>query len=237
MRSVLTILLLASVFGPCSRATSVVAFWTDDWIVLGTDSAEGSFFDPTSTPPTTKCKLEHVKDTYFAMAGLVKTTGIPYDVRAKARESISEPGKTMTQHFLNLESYLTMWVPLTINPNLRKGQPGLEVFFAGSENGRPVLMIERFAADGEGGSLPPERIDLGAAKINGLGYYAAGYGAVILGSAARVLCKRLGPEVAVERAIAAMIAFAPEDVRGPISIVRIEGGKSKWIKPGLCREP
>jgi hypothetical protein len=222
------------------HATSVAVFWTDNMIVLGTDSkrvVDGN--------PTTVCKLEHVNDVYFAMDGTFANVNTDYDVRAIARKAMAGEG-TIQARFDEFRKQTIAKLPNLVQHERRtqayqtwiSGHDYIVgATFAGVESKKLVLHIMRFGLNPQGQiiELPinvQETIDRKA-----IGYYPAGFGTCINNACVVDLYDHHGPDVAVERIINAGIALSPEFVGPPVAIVRLENGTPKWIRrPDFCSE-
>jgi hypothetical protein len=133
------VVLLAS--GTCS-ATAVAVFWTDAWVVLGTDSKR-----TVDGKPVTLCKLEHVNDVYFAMDGHVNNVKIDYDARKIARTVMAGPG-TIQARFDEFRRQVTAKIPnLVQHESPHPTAPPALVSPASDRRWHPHAIFSRCTAD------------------------------------------------------------------------------------------
>ena len=230
------------------QATSVVTFWTDSWVVLGTDSLRHS----DTLGLIQACKLIHVRDVFFAMDGELGSGGINFDARSIAFEAMNRTGSMETRFSVfqrNLELRLTKFIEYrrTATPNSYRDwakpinpEPIMGAVFVGFEGGRSQIIICNYMlATSNPKMFRPDRLDTqkNAAPFH-FGYYSSAAGKSINDLHARTIYGMVGPEKATERLIQAAAILYPEYVRPPVAIVKIDANGPKWIpkEPDLCIE-
>lgn len=231
---------------PC-KATSVVTFWTDSWIVLGADSLRRDDV----RGPIQVCKLIHVGNAFFAMDGQLGSVGINFDARNIAFEAMNRSGSMESRFSIfqqNLELKLPKFIEFrrTATPNEYRDwaksinpDPIMGIVFVGFEDGKSKIIICNYMLDINNPKMfRPDRLDTerNAAPFR-FGYYSSAAGKSINDLHARTIYGMVGPEKATDRLIQAAAILYPEFVGPPVAIVRIDGSGYTWVRrPALCTE-
>jgi hypothetical protein len=229
------------------QATSVVTFWTDSWVVLGTDSLRHI----SVMGLVRACKLVRVGDIFFAMDGELGSEAGNFDARRIAFEAMSSPG-SMEGRFKIFQQSLTIGLPGLIaqrrrdRPDIYRNwakpispAPIMGVVFVGFEGGRSKIIICDYMLDINNPKMfAPRRVDTQRNLAPfGFGYYSGAVGKSIDDLYARSVYTMLGPEEATDRLIRAAAILFPEMVGLPVAIARIDGSGPRWIKhPSSCAE-
>lgn len=142
-----------------SFATTLVALWTPDRIVLGADSMVVS----NGPAAYDACKIVHTGETWLAVSGLITDGNAGYELGPLARVALERPGPLREKMLRFAES---VQPPLQRSldgmrrdspveyARLTGGRPVLQAIFAVRENGRPVLATVGFVP-GPDGSVSP----------------------------------------------------------------------------------
>jgi hypothetical protein len=238
--AVLTSLCLLG-FVPCS-ATTLVALWTPDRIVLGADSmvvTEGpAAFDA--------CKIVNADGTWLAVSGLVTDSTAGFELGPLARLALGASG-TMKEKLTRFAD--SVQTPLqraydglrrdspVEHARFASGRPVLQAIFAGQENGRPVLATVAFVP-GTGGSL-----ELRASLVDGSD--ARGPRLIYAGQQDRIreYLKAHREWFAADRQeivrslVQLEVDGGPGLVGGPIDIVEIDAAGTHWVqRKSGCQE-
>jgi hypothetical protein len=137
-------------------ATTLVALWTPDRVVLGADSLvvlnEG-------LPKASGCKIAHEGSTFFALSGLVEDQATGLSVQAAATEAARQGGEmpaTIGRFVIDVTPKLAKALDLLKREAamdyeyLKSGRPVLQAIFAGLQNGAPVMATVGFNLDPAG---------------------------------------------------------------------------------------
>jgi hypothetical protein len=122
------------------QATTLVALWTPDRIVLGADSRV-----ITDVGSSQACKIGLSGDVWMAASGLVAEARSGYLVGPIARRALGDSGPLQGRFVEAVQQPLAQAVAaLRVDApadyaQLRSGRPVLQAIFAVRENGRPVL--------------------------------------------------------------------------------------------------
>ena len=152
MRVVLPALLLASACGV--GATTLVAVWSPERLILGADSLM-----VTDTAKASACKIEHEGPIYFALSGLVQDRTAGFDLAPLARAAMKESGamaEKLNAFVARVRSPLSKAVLAVKHQSpgdyeyLQTGHPVIQAIFGQMQEGTPVLGVASFELDPEG---------------------------------------------------------------------------------------
>jgi hypothetical protein len=148
MRAAVPALLLAA--ASAVHATTLVAVWTPERLLLGADSL---VFTGVPGPAAAGCKITHQGDTYFALSGLVEDRSVNFDLAPLTRDAMKLTG--------SMDQKLAAFVRLA-RPGLARalagvkkdspadyefllaGHPVVQAIFAEVQSGSPLLAVASF---------------------------------------------------------------------------------------------
>ena len=229
------ILLLAA--GSTVSATTLVAIWSPERLLLGADSA---VITSDRKPPASACKVSQDGQSFYAFSGLVSDSSVGYDVMPLAHKAV--------QGFGDLSAHLKEFLQLTRDPlsravsavrqdspaqylYLQQNHPVLQVIFAEVQHGPPSLGIAQFTL-GPGGSL------VGFDKIIAQGDDGRGTRIIYAGQQTQIRAylhehkdwAGVDPTVLLRDLIESEIKASNGEVGGPIDIVSIEANGANWVQ-------
>jgi hypothetical protein len=156
MRVAVPALLLAVV--SVVRATTLIAVWTPERLLLGADSLV--FTDAPGAAPR-GCKIAREGDTYFALSGLIDDTGARYQLAPLTRQAMKLTG-SMEDKLMAFRQLVRPGLSRAL-AGLRKdspadyqfllaGHPVVQAIFGEVHAASPLLAVASFQLD-EGGEL------------------------------------------------------------------------------------
>lgn len=143
----------------CANATTIVALWTPDRILMAADSR--AIIGTSSSVDT--CKIGHSGPTWFAVAGLITDTASGYALGDSLKQALAtSAGLTdkVDRLITTVQPKLTTAVAGIENDSPEQfaefatGRPILQAVLAETANGRPVMATVAFALDGAGAVQP-----------------------------------------------------------------------------------
>ena len=138
-------------------ATTLVALWTPDRVVLGADSL---VVLNQGLPAASGCKIAQEGSTFFALSGLVEDQAAGLSVRTAASDAAKQGGEmpaTIGRFVTDVTPKLAKALDLLKRESsmdyeyLKSGRPVLQAIFAGLQNGSPVMATVGFNLDLQGG--------------------------------------------------------------------------------------
>ena len=228
------------------KATSIVALWTPERIVIAADSRLSPLVDGTYSQV---CKIRAEGNLWYATAGLYEApidgfniSNIIHEAYSKARHKDNIVSFAMTELSFEVAKRLNavrerVDVVLRNNPNLNlaelilvaKEKDGFKAVYNQTDISRLMQSTNAMAFDGEIGIIPENR--------NAMQILVAGRKDAILEYIASNPAWAKGDDlVAIAHKFIQMeIDRYPMGVGGPISILAInKDGTVKWEDPGLC---
>lgn len=220
-----------------ASATTLVAIWSPDKLLIGADSNV-----ITNVPNVlgTACKISRDGSTFYAFSGLVEDSTAGYDIEALAHQAVQGPGDLSIHlnHFLELaRDPLTKALTALQHdaPDqyayLQQNHPVLQAIFASLEPDAPVLGVAGFSLAPDGALADFTRIvarrDDGfgeriiyAGKQDHLKEYLHEHRDWPAGDKAEL----------VRTLIQSEIDASAGEVGGPIDIVSIEPNGAHWVQ-------
>jgi hypothetical protein len=242
MRAAVPALLLAAV--SAVHATTLVAVWTPERLLLGADSL---LYTGAPGAAAHACKIAREGDTYFALSGLVEDGDANYQLAALTREAMKLTG--------SMDARLAAFRQL-VRPGLARalagvkkdspgdyqfllaGHPVVQAIFGEVQAGSPVLAVASFQLDG-GGELREYSAVL--AQPND----ARGPRIIYAGQQGRIrdYLRDHKDWYAGDQAglVRGLIQLEIEDnsgrVGGPVDLLAISAGRAEWIsRKSQCGE-
>jgi hypothetical protein len=216
------------------QATTLVALWTPDRIVLGADSRV-----ITDVGSSQACKIGLSGDVWMAASGLVAEARSGYLVGPIARRALGDSGplqgrverfvEAVQQPLAQAVAALRVDAPADY-AQLRSGRPVLQAIFAVRENGRPVLATVALVMN-SAGELEPRGSYIDGSDARGPRLIYAGQQERIrayikthpawIDDEAHDLVRKL---VQVE------IDAGSPFVGGPVDVISIDHAGARWIE-------
>ena len=158
MRS-LKVALCGAMLQFCANATTIVALWTPDRILMAADSrallGTSAFVDT--------CKIGHTGSTWFAVAGLITDATSGYALGNSLHQAMSTPAglsDKVDRLITTVQPQLTTAIAGIQKDSpeqfadFASGRPILQAVLADTANGRPVMATISFALDSTGALQP-----------------------------------------------------------------------------------
>lgn len=156
MRSVRLAVLVCALLCASARATTLVAIWSPQQLLLGADSR---VVDDQRQPLHNACKIVQQGNLFLAFSGLAEDPATGFTAAALARESLRQAGTLGERlaHFAGSAraplqravTGLASAAPAQFR-RLQGGHPVLQVIFAQVEAGVPRLGVAGFTMTGDG---------------------------------------------------------------------------------------
>lgn len=154
MRSAVPALLLAAASG--LPATTLVAVWTPERLLLGADSL---VYTGTPGPAARGCKIDREGATYFALSGLVDDPSVNFHLAPLTRDAMKLTGP-MDQKLAAFRQLVRPGLMRALagvrkdSPSdyefLLAGHPVVQAIFAQVQQGSPLLAVASFRLDPAG---------------------------------------------------------------------------------------
>jgi len=224
---------------PC-HGTTVVVLRDRQQIIIAADSGGWS---PTSPTPLSICKIVSTHDVVFSSAGLLEDRPSKFDVTKIATQAFSENGSILQREatFSELISkplLRAIWrikrdTPKVFDTEIVGKPQALQVVFTGFENGRPIYVADFFSVRQRKG-----RISIrfsgnrcpGGCNDKGNSYLLMGE---ISAAQAKISAGSFWTSDLIRDArtlIDIEIAARPDNVSGPIDILRVSGEGLTWVQ-------
>lgn len=228
-----------------SNATTLLSLWTPDGVLIGTDSLIAGY----SRAPTGQtiarfgCKLTKTADCAFGMAGLPTNRETSFDAPQIGREACRQTGDISARAKWFVENTRN---PLQATVNyMRRNHPRLyndlfldkgilQVHFAGKVKDRDVIIAVGFMVNRSGRLVSEDPIVLGGPTIEPVAAGSTSAAQKYLDTTAPMDFNR-DPVKSLRRMINLEIQANPGAVGGPVTILRVQGGKSSWVEQGKCQ--
>jgi len=244
------LLALCLTLPPVTKATSVVAIWTHDSIVVAVDSKFTYVSDKVAGPSKYSCKIHRNKGFIATIAGMVayppthfnpsddldaalaKATDVKHAIDIADRTIV--PGFQRALHDFQ-QRYLIAKYPKMYTENMRNLQYFIgEIVFPGQS----VIAYRELAED-----KPPQRKDQELARAP-TGFANWGYAVFGLREISTAYFTNnpnwfqgaVLPDLA-HRLIEQESIANPNDVGGPITVVVLDPNGLHWDPKGLCQDP
>jgi hypothetical protein len=232
LKRILLFLMSAAACG----ATTLVAVWTPDEIVLAADSK--LMYDGATAGANTVCKIQREGETFFAFSGLVDDPASGFNAAAIARRAAQAAGGA-ERRVAAFEKYAVVELKKAIegirydSPSdykyLRQGHPVLQAIFALPGPTAPVLAIAGFQLDEKGEVRSFSRVvadgsDSAGARV----IYAGQQGHIRSYLKSHAEWQNEPPAVLVRKLVELEIGDGTGRVGGPVDIVSV-GRASTWI--------
>jgi hypothetical protein len=234
-----TFLLIAST----SHATTILAVWTPERMVIGADAREGDRATANSV-----CKITIADNTFWAWSGIARYDAIHFRF-SEILSPIMYGGGTLEKKLAELESIAIPKIvslvaavrsdPNEKSPHWKEGEGVIEILF-GSIDQKPLQMyvvefVPRTQPDNSIVIIP--RAVSCPSLVCDNGYFVRlGQHDLIDQEISRdpQIWNRLGFEGTIERFIENEIAALPDHVGPPIAILTIANGTMTWKNSGAC---
>jgi len=244
VRSILSILILLVALPTRLSATSIVAIWNSNDLVLGADS-KAIHVDRSLAKPA--CKIGIANQVVWSYSGLAAAPTENFNVDDTAKQAMST-NATFDDRIAEFESDVV--VPLADalnhikldNPDWyikhHEGTATLETIFSTIENGTVRLYATNFiikidhvlgtiSVDISGNNCP-------SASCAGVHIFDLGEHEAIDREFSNDLLTKLGTNRTVQYLIETEIAAHPDDVGPPIAMIELDKGGMRWISKGDC---
>jgi len=236
-RAVGRLTVLAAAGTILSDATTLVAVWSPQQLLIGADSNV-----ITSIPNVIGqgCKISQDGATFYAFSGLVEDKTVDYNAENLAHDAVQGPGDLSThlRHFLELAHDPLAKALEAVRRDspkqyeyLEQNHPALQAIFAGVESQTPVLGVAAFSLGPDGSLIYYTKIV--ARGDDGLGtrIIYAGQQHEIRDYLSRHHDWPSADGAALVRTlIQREIDASRGEVGGPIDIVSIGPGGARWIQ-------
>jgi hypothetical protein len=238
---------IAMVCSVCAPATTLVAVWSPEQLLLGADS---SVTLETAALKTTgsACKIGQESSSFFAFSGLVDDGATNFHVESLAHEAVAGGGTLEDQlnRFVGLvEKPLASSVALVKRDSpaqfafLEQGHPVLQAIFAFKGQGPATLAVAQFGVAPDGALAP-------MAKIIAQGDDGQGPRIIYAGQQAKIR-EYLNSHQdwyngeksdLVRNLIGLEIANSHGEVGGPVDIVKLTPNGARWLqRKTSCETP
>jgi hypothetical protein len=151
-------LLAFTAFCSVQSATTLVAVWTPDQLVIGADSSVITTLGGRAVK-TSACKINQEGSTFYAFSGLVEDQGIEFNVATLAQRAV-QSGAGLADRVERFKQITREPLARAVarlksdSPDdyeyLRRGHPALQAIFADVQPGAPSLAIAEFSVSPDG---------------------------------------------------------------------------------------
>lgn len=245
-----TILLLLLLLNTAISATSIIAFRTDQYILLGADSrvSWGEHSTPTST-----CKIAVIRKVAYAYSGLAQSKAFPnqnvsaFDGYELVREVLDGPGDSLDQKVGTLTERLRPRILAIANAtrvtdakffySKMLHDSFAQIAIVSMNGNAPRLLVLNFTLSIQRGNVRVSLKTIDCPKDTGSLYY------VPLGehnaidnyySTHKSTVWHPSPEQGILRLLEIQKAATPDTVGEPLSILLLDRKGLRWINTGLC---
>lgn len=229
-------------FTVASHATTLVAVWSPERLVIGADSLV-----ITDTAPASACKIDREGTTFFALSGLAEDQAARFSANALAHAA--------SRGAADVEERVALFLQLAREPLgralglirtqapadyawLQQGHPVLQVMFADVQAGTPVLAVASLSVDETGGLREYQQvIRQGTDRLGPRILYAGQQGEIRQYLRANCQWYQDDSVNLVKRLISLESRVAGTRVGGPVDIIAFDGQGARWVqKKAACGE-
>jgi hypothetical protein len=236
----LRIAAVAILGGAVSHATTLVAVWSPEHLLIGADSMVTTVTNHGLPLQGSACKIAHQGSSYFAFAGLVEDLTTNYRADTLAHQAFAAAGtlEERLRHFAELVHgplVRTLAQVKKDSPDqyasLLQGRPALQAIFGLVEQGPPSLGVVGFNLAPDGSLVPQTQVIAQGDDGRGPRIITAGQQGQIRQYLRDHRDWYQGPHADLVRTLIELeIAHSTGHVGGPVDLIQLKPNTAEWLQ-------